>query len=556
MANVLAVTVFVLLLVFQLLTYTPIVESVESADQTSDGANEELPQLGKSPSKILIPMFTWPGGSHDQQLATIGSGVADKGHVLHLLANTLPRDDKLIASFKASDVIYYKSPFTAEDVLKEEAKIQEASKSGVGPGMILRSQKLASDDCRSLFTDTATLARLKNEAYDLMISDIFFPCDVLLAHYLNIPFIGVTTTHEYPVFRKSLYGYPAELSYVPESFFGATDKMTFMQRVQNVFQHFLFSHVLPPILLRDFVQIQKDFDINPDSYLTCMMGKAVLWLSYSDLSLDYPHPSMPNYVPVGGMALSAAKALDTELEEFVQGSDNHGVIVFSLGSKIDTLGDTQMTEIFAKAFSRLPQRVIWRHDGDQPTNLGNNTKIMKWISQNDLLAHSKTRLFIGHGGTNGVYEALYHEVPMILIPLIAPDQWDNAARVVSKGMGLQLDSKMITEENLFEAISEVLSNKRYQEKVSHYSAILRDLPPAKEQAIFWIEHVLKFGGEHLRAHVFELNFIQYYLIDVGLFLILLVAVFICILRYIFVLCCSICKRGLKRNDVSQRSKTD
>ncbi|XP_072031990.1 2-hydroxyacylsphingosine 1-beta-galactosyltransferase-like [Amphiura filiformis] len=420
----------------------------------------------------------------------------------------------------------------------------------------MRAQKHASDDCRALFTDTATLARLKNEAYDLMITDIFFPCDVLLAHYLNIPFIGVTTTHEYPTFRKSLYGYPAELSYVPETFFGATDKMTFMQRVQNVFQHVLFSHVLPPILLRDFVQIQKDFDINPDSNLPCMMGKAALWLGYSDLSLDYPRPSMPNFVPVGGMALRAAKALDTELEEFVQGSDNHGVIVYSLGSKIDTLGDTQIMENFAKAFSRLPQRVVWRHDGDQPTNLGNNTKLMKWIPQNDLLGHSKTRLFIGHGGTNGVYEALYHGIPMILTPLMAPDQWDNAARVVSKGMGLHLDSKMITEENVYEAISEVLSNKRYQEKVSHYSAILRDLPPAKEQAIFWIEHVLKFGGEHLRAHVFELNFIQYYMIDVGLFLILLAAMFIFILRYVFRLFCNICKRSFKRNDLSRRSKTD
>ncbi|XP_072030631.1 UDP-glucuronosyltransferase 2C1-like [Amphiura filiformis] len=417
-----------------------------------------------------------------------------------------------------------------------------------GFDILFNAMKFGSEDCRALFTDTATLARLKNEAYDLMITDIFFPCDVLLAHYLNIPFIGLTTSREYPVFRK-------KLSYNPETFFGATDKMTFMQRVLNVFQHFLFSHILPPNLFEDFIKIQRDFNINPDTYLPYMMGKAVLWLSYSDLSLDYPQPSMPNYVPVGGMALRAAKVLDTELEEFVQGSNDHGVIVFSLGSKIGTLGNSQMTESLAKVFSRLQQRVIWRHDGDEPINLGSNTKIMKWIPQNDLLGHSKTRLFIGHGGLNGVYEALYHEVPMILIPLIAPDQWDNAARVVSKGMGLQLDSKMITEENLSEAIFEVLS-KRYQEKVSHYSAILRDLPPAKERAIFWIEHVLKFGDEHLRAHVFELNFIQYYLIDVGLFLILLAAVLIYILRYIFGLCCSVCKRGFRRNDNSQYIKND
>ncbi len=74
--------------------------------------------------------------------------------------------------------------------------------------------------------------------------------------------------------------------------------------------------------------------------------------------------------------------------------------------------------------------------------------------------HSKTRLLIGHGGINGVYEAIYHKVPMILIPLVAPDQWDTAARVVSKGMGIQLDSKKITEKTLYKAISEVIGNER------------------------------------------------------------------------------------------------
>ncbi len=59
-----------------------------------------------------------------------------------------------------------------------------------------------------------------------------------------------------------------------------------------------------------------------------------------------------------------------------------------------------------------------------------------------------------------MYEAMYHKVPMILIPMMAPDQWDNAARVVSKGMGIQLDSKKITEKTLYAAISEVIGNKR------------------------------------------------------------------------------------------------
>ena len=33
--------------------------------------------------------------------------------------------------------------------------------------------------------------------------------------------------------------------------------------------------------------------------------------------------------------------------------------------------------------------------------------------------HPQTRLLIYHGGINGVYEALYHKVPMVLLPIFA-----------------------------------------------------------------------------------------------------------------------------------------
>ncbi len=93
--------------------------------------------------------------------------------------------------------------------------------------------------------------------------------------------------------------------------------------------------------------------------------------------------------------------------------------------------------------------------------------------------------------------------------------------------------------------------------MSHYSAILRDLPPAKERAIFWIEHVFKFGGEHLRAHVFELNFIQYYLIDVAVFIILIAVILGYLLSYTCKICFSVGKRMFKKNnDTSLYLKND
>lgn len=47
------------------------------------------------------------------------------------------------------------------------------------------------------------------------------------------------------------------------------------------------------------------------------------------------------------------------------------------------------------------------------------------MPQNDVLGHPKTRLFIGHAGLNGIFESIYHGVPMLCSPFFG-DQFDNA----------------------------------------------------------------------------------------------------------------------------------
>ncbi len=292
-------------LLFQLIAGTP---GVQATDHAPDS-----PHHRAFPAKILMPMLMIPGSSHDQMPATISAGLAERGHAIHLLANSLPRDYKVVSSFKASDIVYYESAYTEEEMGKFVSRIMSEFQSDTSLGSFnlnWEMVKFSSPDCRSLFSDAKTLTRLKNEAYDLIITEVFFPCDVLVAKYLNIPFISLSCSRELPLLRKSMYGFPAELSYTPETFFGGTDKMTFMQRVQNVFQHFFLSHIAPQILLADYFQIQKDFDIEPDTYLPNMIGQAALWLSYSDITLDFPGPVMPNFVPIGGMAVKNATELD------------------------------------------------------------------------------------------------------------------------------------------------------------------------------------------------------------------------------------------------------
>ncbi len=73
--------------------------------------------------------------------------------------------------------------------------------------------------------------------------------------------------------------------------------------------------------------------------------------------------------------------------------------------------------------------------------------------------HRKTRLMVSQCGINGVFEAIYHDVPLICIP-IQSDQWDNARRLEVKGVGLQLELRSLTKEKLIQAVNTVLRDDR------------------------------------------------------------------------------------------------
>lgn len=74
-------------------------------------------------------------------------------------------------------------------------------------------------------------------------------------------------------------------------------------------------------------------------------------------------------------------------------------------------------------------------------------------------AHPKTRAFITHGGSHGVYEGICNAVPMVLMPLFG-DQMDNAKRVESRGAGLTLNILEMTSNDISTALKAVINEKK------------------------------------------------------------------------------------------------
>ncbi|XP_030647783.1 UDP-glucuronosyltransferase 2B11 isoform X7 [Chanos chanos] len=272
-----------------------------------------------------------------------------------------------------------------------------------------------------------------------------------------------------------------------------------------------------------------------------MMGKADIWLIRTYWDFEYPRPLVPNFKYVGGIHCRPAKPLPKDMEEFVESSGDDGVVVFSLGSMIKNM-TKERANVIASALGQIPQKVLWRYSGEKPETLAPNTRLYDWIPQNDLLGHPKTKAFITHGGTNGIYEAIYHGVPMVGIPMFG-DQPENMVHMKSEGAAVIMDFNSMETKDLVDGLKAVINDPSYKENAMRLSRIHHDRPVhPRDEAVFWIEFVMRHkGAKHLRVQAHNLTWYQYHSLDVFAFLLAIIAlvlfIFYKILKSCVVRCC-------------------
>ncbi|XP_043968428.1 UDP-glucuronosyltransferase 2C1-like isoform X3 [Gambusia affinis] len=385
------------------------------------------------------------------------------------------------------------------------------------------------------------MKKLKKENYDLLFADPLLPGSDLTAEMLGIPLVfslRFSVAHNWERMCGQL---PAPPSFVPGVMSKLTDKMDFSERLWNVLFYALQDVVIDHVMWNMFDEYYSEVKGTPTSACE-LMGKADIWLLRTYWDFDFPRPLLPNFKFVGGIHCKPAKPLPKDMEEFVQSSRENGIVVFTLGSMIKNV-TTEKANLIASALAQLPQKVLWRYNGEKPKTLGSNTRIFSWIPQNDLLGHPKTKAFITHGGTNGIYEAIYHGVPMVGIPMFA-DQPDNMVHMEAKGAAVIQNLNFMTTESLRDAIKAVVNDKSYKENVMRLSRIHHDRPMSpRDEAVFWIEFAMRNkGAKHLRVQAHELTWYQYHSLDILAFLLIIDLLLIFILfkscSFCFKRCCS------------------
>nr|XP_025859310.1 UDP-glucuronosyltransferase 2A3-like isoform X2 [Vulpes vulpes] len=376
--------------------------------------------------------------------------------------------------------------------------------------------------CETIVYNQSIMKKLREANYNVMVIDPALPCGELIAELLGVPFVYTVRFFIGDTVEKYCGKLPAPLSYVPVTMTALTDRMTFLQRVKNLMYSIFFNFWIHQHDNPFWNQFYSEVLGRPTT-LCEIMGKAEIWLIRTYWDLEFPRPYLPNFEFVGGLHCKPAKPLPKEMEEFVQSSGEDGVVVFSLGSMVKNLTD-EKANLIASALAQIPQKVLWRYKGNKPATLGTNTRLYDWIPQNDLLGHPKTKAFITHGGSNGIYEAIYHGVPMVGVPLFA-DQPDNIAHMKAKGAAVEVNINTMTSADLLHALRTVINEPSYKENATRLSRIHHDQPVKPlDRAVFWIEFVMRHkGAKHLRPASHDLTWYQYHSLDVIGFLLACVA---------------------------------
>ncbi|KAK3727333.1 hypothetical protein QZH41_018174 [Actinostola sp. cb2023] len=476
--------------------------------------------------------------SHYFAMKKIAEELAQRGHKTVLLAfETKEQEAKvhpnlnIVTCSGTNNIRLHEN--LATELLQKKAGLSEMMTS-------ITEMNLKMCDC--ILSDNNVIKEFKS--CDVMINDMSLVCGSVIHDLLGIPRVTFFSGLVPPTMHSWMYSIPMPLSYIFHIATGFTTKMSFLQRVGNLI-HFPVVSVFLYFYFRSTSDtIRARYNITPERNHWDSESDTDLVLIQTDFAINYARPLPPGVIAIGPLSPEPAKPLPEELERFMDFHANpEGVVVVSFGTEAEAaVMGSNIMEKMMKAFGQLKQGVLWKLRGTPTIPIPQNIKVLPWIPQNDVLGHVNTKVFVTHVGHNGMFEAAYHSVPMVGIPLLF-DQLDNARMMEAAGLGIAVDIHSITADELTAVIERVLRESSFSSNAARVSRLLKDRKrtPVQEAADH-MEYVLRHGGtKHVRPAVLDIPWYQYFLFDVIIFVVatvtIVLAMVVFILRWLFGFCC-------------------
>jgi len=189
----------------------------------------------------------------------------------------------------------------------------------------------------------------------------------------------------------------------------------------------------------------------------------------------------------------------TELPDWINTLPDQPTVYATLGttfnqsprvfrSLIDGLGAEPVNVIITVGRSMEPSQF-------QP--LPDNIRLAQYIPQSLILPHCD--VFIFHGGYNSLLSALWHGLPMVIIPLGAGDQQPTAIECSKLGLGILIDGQPPAPEAIRAAVHTVLVEPAYRQRSCEFKQAIEALPPLSE-AVKRLESLAENRHPSIHSH--------------------------------------------------------
>lgn len=277
----------------------------------------------------------------------------------------------------------------------------------------------------------SVLEQIEGEQFDYIIHDSMFGCGRILAQILKLPAVNSCTSF-------------------------AQTKASFDQMLEHLSQN------IPPEIHDEYLNLTKKmkqkYDVEIQSPYEVFCNPAPLTIVYTIREFQPFEETFDQSYKFVGPSISSRATQENFDHTAIKGKS---LIYISLGTVFNQAID--FYKLCFQAFGNTDHTVVMSiGEKTQLSDLGEIPKnfiVKNYVPQTEVLNY--TRVFITHGGMNGVHEGLYYGVPLIVIPQSA-DQPIIAGQVAKLGAGITLQMQNLTANQLSEAMDQVIKQPSFQ----------------------------------------------------------------------------------------------
>ena len=307
-----------------------------------------------------------------------------------------------------------------------------------------------------------TIDGLNLSKFDMIIStDLLSHMTACSSKKYNVPGMILSTTLQFHVHHLPPWTFPPHLVQ-KRGTLQTSDDLTFLRRLVIAPMHLLvkvYWTISVHYRIIDYFEFTNS-EMCPLHYAALYPGVYAPQIVPTVIGFEYPRTISPLTHYVGHILSKKRQPIPQEMLAWLDSKPKNSVLFISMGTSAMLYREHAIAIVSAVKATGLS--TIWslrESNQDILDGLDFDTeqlRVYKWIPQVSVLNHSSVGMALLHGGMNGLHEALYHAVPVIIVPSTT-DQGDIAARLDHSKAGIQILKDYLSNDTLVAAIKSIQS---------------------------------------------------------------------------------------------------